>query len=150
MIVRVIEQEDIPHLLQLYRHLDPDDRDIAVDAAVESWQRLKLYPGSDIFVACLDDRLVATCALVVVPNLTRGGTPYALVENVVTHTDYRRRGCGKAVLGEAVEAAWRAGCYKVMLLTGAKQPATLTFYQDAGFEQSKTGFQIRRIPPRTS
>ena len=27
----------------------------------------------------------------------------------------------------AIEAAWKAGCYKAMLLTGAKDPATLRF-----------------------
>lgn len=42
--------------------------------------------------------------------------------------------------------AWEAGCYKVMLMTGSKRPETLRFYADAGFEQSKTGFQIRRPP----
>ena len=27
-------------------------------------------------------------------------------------------------------------------------PATLKFYSDVGFEQNKTGFQIRQIPVR--
>lgn len=36
---------------------------------------------------------------------------------------------------------------QVMLLTGLKRPAILKFYQDAGFDQNKTGFQIRRFPP---
>ncbi|WP_235909151.1 MULTISPECIES: hypothetical protein [Brucella/Ochrobactrum group] len=38
-----------------------------------------------------------------------------------------------------MDAASRAGCYKVMLLTGSKQPATLKFYHDVGFEQNKAG-----------
>lgn len=150
MKVRTAEPEDIPQLLQLYRHLNADDNEIAASDAQDSLERLKRNPGSDVFVGCLDDLLVATCTLVVIPNLTRGGDSYALIENVVTHAAYRRRGYGMAVLKEAVETAWREGCYKVMLLTGSKQPATLNFYHDAGFEQSKTGFQIRRIPPRTS
>lgn len=148
MTVRIAGKDDIPQLLQLYRHLNPDDKDMTVGEALERWQRLKVYPGSDVFVGCLDDIVVATCTLVVIPNLTRGGASYALIENVVTHAAYRKRGYGKAVLNEAVGAAWRAECYKVMLLTGSKQPATLKFYHDAGFEQNKTGFQIRRIPPR--
>jgi len=150
MKARTAGPDDIPQLLQLYRHLDPDDKDIAFGEARERWERLKRYPGSDVFVGYLDDSLVATCTLVVIPNLTRGGAPYALIENVVTDAAYRRQGYGKVVLREAIEAAWREGCYKVMLLTGSKDPATLKFYHDAGFEQSKTGFQIRRIPPRAS
>jgi len=148
MRVRTVDREDIPQLLQLYHHLDPDDKEITVGEAQENWELLQRYPGSNIIVGCLDDILVATCTLVVIPNLTRGGAPYALIENVVTSAAHRKRGYGKAVLSEAIEVAWRVGCYKVMLLTGSKQPATLKFYHDVGFEQNKTGFQIRRIPPR--
>ena len=68
----------------------------------------------------------------------------------MTHKDHRRRGYARHVLVHAVEAAWRHDCYKVMLLTGAKDPATLRFYESVGFEQSKTGFQIRRLPVRES
>ena len=81
---------------------------------------------------------------IIVPNLTRGGASYALIENVVTHAEHRRRGYAGALIGYAVNEAWKAGCYKVMLLTGSKNPATLRFYENCGFLQDKTGYQIRR------
>jgi len=149
MHVRIAGRDDIPQLLQLYRHLNPGDKEATVEDGLKNWELLKLYPGSDIFVACVDDILVASCTLIIVPNLTRGGMPYALIENVVTHADHRRHGHGKAVLHAAVDTAWRAGCYKAMLLTGSKEPGTLNFYREAGFEQSKTGFQVRSIPAKT-
>jgi ribosomal protein S18 acetylase RimI-like enzyme len=93
-------------------------------------------------------RQIASCTLVAIPNLTRGGQPYGLIENIVTHTQHRDRGYGKQVLRAAVMAAWEADCYKVMLMTGSKDLATLAFYTSAGFEQSKTGFQVRRLPAR--
>src|SRR5262249_29314096 len=55
---------------------------------------------------------------------------------------------GVKMLQAAVAAAWQVDCYKVMLMTGSKKPSTLAFYASAGFEQNKTGFQVRRIPPR--
>lgn len=108
MRVRTADQEDIPQLLRLYRDLDPADQEIAPDEAQEKWELLKRYPGSDVFVGCLDDILVATCTLIVIPNLTRGGAPYALIENMVTGATHRKRGYSKAVLSEAIDAAWRA------------------------------------------
>ena len=150
MKIRFAGSEDILQLLKLYRHLDPDDKDTTVKDALRHWELLKRYPGSDILVGCLDETIVTTCTLVVIPNLTRGGASYALIENVVTDSAHRNRGYGKAVLKDATAAAWRAGCYKVMLLTGSKRPATLKFYQDGGFEQNKTGFQIRKLPTRAS
>lgn len=150
MKVRFAGRADIPDLLSLYRHLDPDDRETTPENALKNWEQLKRYPGSDIIVGCVGDTVVATCTLIVIPNLTRGGAPYALIENVVTDTAHRNKGYGKAVLRHAAEAAWQAGCYKLMLLTGSKRPETLRFYHDAGFEQSKTGFQMRKLPPRAS
>ena len=84
MEVHIADREDIPQRLQLYGHLDPDDKEIESGEAQERWELLTRYPGSNVFVGCLDKNLVATCTLVVIPNLTRGGTPYALTENVVT------------------------------------------------------------------
>jgi GNAT superfamily N-acetyltransferase len=57
---------------------------------------------------------------------------------------HRGRGYGKATLDFATTHAWQQGCYKVMLMTGSKEAATLEFYRRAGFEQTKTGFQKRR------
>lgn len=147
MEVRTANKEDIPQILQLYRHLNLDDADIEIEDAYKRWELLQLYTGSQIYVGSLSDLIIATCTLIVIPNLTRGGAPYALIENVVTNAAYRKQGYGKMVLKKAIAAAWQAKCYKVMLLTGSKNPATLKFYQNAGFEQSKTGFQIRRTIP---
>ena len=42
---------------------------------------------------------------------------------------------------KAVEIAKSAGCYKVMLLTGAKNENTLRFYEKCGFNsKDKTAF----------
>ncbi len=150
MKVRIARQEDIPALLKIYRYLHPDDEETTLDDAHKNWELILRYPGSNIFVGAEGKEIVATCTLIVIPNLTRGGASYALIENVVTDPAHRNKGYGRAVLQVAVEAAWRGECYKVMLLTGSRQPSTLKFYQDAGFEQNKTGFQMRRIPPRVS
>jgi GNAT superfamily N-acetyltransferase len=48
------------------------------------------------------------------------------------------------VVRHAVEAAFAANCYKVMLLTGRQRPEVHAFYESCGFVQNKTGFQIRQ------
>lgn len=148
LTIRAAGQADLPALLDLYRHLDAGDMRCPADKAATILERFLSYAGSAILVGHIGADVVASCTVVVIPNLTRGGTPYALIENVVTDAGFRNRGLGKAILRAAVEHAWSAGCYKAMLMTGSKKPSTLAFYEAAGFEQSKTGFQIRRLPVR--
>ena len=78
----------------------------------------------------------------IIKNLSRGASPYALIENVVTHPEYRNRGIGTRLLKRAKEMARENGCYKIMLLTGRRD--AIPFYEKAGFNRSsKTGFIIR-------
>ena len=148
MIIRPARRADLEKLLALYLHLNPADELLPIDEAERLFEDLQKYNGSAIFIGSIDDTVITSCTLIVVPNLTRGGRPYGLIENVVTHAAHRRRGHGKQLLQAAVQAAWDANCYKVMLQTGSKRPATHAFYTAAGFEQNKTGFQVRRIPSR--
>jgi GNAT superfamily N-acetyltransferase len=146
--IRAALPSDLEGLAALYPHLNPSDEPIARDLAASRLEAIKQIPGSEVLLGLLDHKPVATCTLIVIPNLTRGGKPYGLIENVVTHVGYRGRGYGTRILHAAVAAAWDAGCYKVMLMTGSKQPSTLRFYESAGFEQTKTGFQMRRMAAR--
>ena len=148
LVIRAAEQADLPALLELYRHLIPDDARCPDDKATDILERLRTFEGSAVLIGLLRDDLAASCTVIVIPNLTRGGMPYALIENVVTAPGHRNRGLGKAILKAALDRAWAAGCYKAMLMTGSKKPSTLAFYEAAGFEQSKTGFQARRLPVR--
>jgi ribosomal protein S18 acetylase RimI-like enzyme len=62
----------------------------------------------------------------------------------VTHAAHRCQGHGRAVLDAALAAAWAAGCYKAMLLTGSQQDAIFRFYEAAGFRRGeKTGMIAR-------
>jgi GNAT superfamily N-acetyltransferase len=147
--IRSAGRPDLTAVMDLYQHLSEGDERASLTVAEEIFERFLTYQGSAIIVGEVAGQLVASCTLVVVPNLTRGGKPYGLLENVVTHRDFRNHGFGGQLLHYASDAAWKADCYKVMLLTGSKKPETIRFYLGAGFEQSKTGFQMRRIPPRT-
>ncbi len=149
LVIRPAEQTDLPALQGLYRHLLPEETPCPDDRAADILNRLQAFEGSAVLVGFLGAALVASCTVIVIPNLTRGGTPYALIENVVTDARHRNKGLGKAILKAALDRAWAAGCYKAMLMTGSQKPSTLAFYEAAGFEQSKTGFQARRLPARS-
>jgi len=135
----------MPGVLELYKHLNPDDPMPEYAAAAAQWSKLLGSQITQVFVADLGGKVVSSCVLAIVPNLARGARPFAVVENVVTHPDYRKKGVGGTVLKTALGAAWDAGCYKVMLATGSKNESTLKFYEGVGFKRNtKTFYEIRR------
>ena len=97
-----------------------------------------------LFVLEADGAVVATTYLNVIPNLTRSASPYAVIENVVVEEAVRGTGLGRQIMDGTLRAAWDAGCYKAMLLTGSRQAATHAFYQACGFSpDAKTGYLAR-------
>jgi GNAT superfamily N-acetyltransferase len=145
MLIRPLESGDLDELLALYAHLHADDAQLPERAFVEDvWNELIASPRYRYLGGFASGSLVASCALTIVPNLTRGCRPYGVIENVVTHAGHRRKGYGKEILREALSIAWSAECYKVMLLTGRRDEATLRFYESAGFDKhSKQAFLAR-------
>jgi ribosomal protein S18 acetylase RimI-like enzyme len=141
--VRPVVDDELAALVALYSHLHTDAA-ISMDLAIDRFREIERHPGMTILAGFVGKEMASSCALVIIPNLTRAGRPYALIENVVTHPDHRRMGYGRTVIRKAIEVAFQANCYKVMLLTGLRNPGNIEFYESCGFSQSKTGFQIRQ------
>jgi ribosomal protein S18 acetylase RimI-like enzyme len=143
--IRSATERDLSEVLNLYWHLHPDDPRLETTTAERVWSTLLASGFMTVIVAQAAERLVSSCTLAIVPNLSRGGRSYGVIENVVTHADCRQHGLGRRVLAQALDIAWQADCYKVLLATGSKREATLRFYEGAGFARGgKTYFEIRR------
>jgi GNAT superfamily N-acetyltransferase len=141
MIIREAEKSDLEGLLELYLHLHENEKPLITLELISLWDEIIQNPDYHLMVGEVDGKLVSSVTLVVVKNLTRGLRPYALIENVVTHRDYRCRGYAQALMQKATGTARSANCYKIMLLTGAKVESTLRFYEKCGFNcKDKTAF----------
>ena len=139
--------DDLDALLALYAQLNPDDPPPARERLAAILRRIVASEAFDLLVATRDDAVVATCYLNVIPNLTRGGASYAVIENVVVDAALRGTGIGQGVVRFALAQAWRRGCYKALLQTGSRDPRVHRFYEACGFSATdKTGFVAR--PPR--
>ena len=106
-----------------------------------TWRAIMQDKNHHIIVKKLDGKIVSSCVCVIIPNLTRNIRPYAFIENVVTHSDYRGKGYATECLNYAKQIAENTNCYKIMLLTGSKKKETLNFYGNAGYNSTdKTAF----------
>ncbi|MCU0847604.1 MAG: GNAT family N-acetyltransferase [Spirochaetes bacterium] len=135
---RILKEDELQKLLDLYEHLHPGDGNIATDRTRSSWESImKNRDIITVFVIELEGIMASSCVLSVIPNLTRGGRPYGLLENMITHPAYRNRGLGKAVVTEAIRHARNRNCYKVMLLSDSKRTEAHAFYEAVGFDRGK-------------
>jgi GNAT superfamily N-acetyltransferase len=144
--VRELQAHELPQILALYEHLHRSDEPPPAPASAAAvWAEAMSNPRCRYFGGFEGKELLSSCTIMVIPNLTRGCRPYALIENVVTHRQHRNKGWGTAVLHQALGFAWEQGCYKVMLLTGSMEESVFQFYEGAGFSRhGKQAFVARR------
>ncbi|MBQ7275273.1 MAG: GNAT family N-acetyltransferase [Clostridiales bacterium] len=140
-MIREANRDDLNALLELYLYLHEDSIPDQSEHLSGTWEQIINDPNHHLIVNEVDGKIVSSCVCVIIPNLTRNVRPYAFIENVVTHKDYRCRGLAQECLNFAREIALKENCYKMMLLTGSKDPNTLRFYEKVGYNSSdKTAF----------
>lgn len=140
-MVREIAENELNDLLELYLYLHEKSVPEITEHLKTVWESIIKDVNHHIIVNEIDNKIVSSCVCVIIPNLTRGIRPYAFIENVVTHIDYRGKGYATECLNFAREIAKESECYKMMLLTGSKDEKTLDFYVNAGYNSTdKTAF----------
>jgi len=147
MEIREAMIEDVDDLQELYlKHLTsyPPKEPQVKEEWISLLKKLKQDKDYHLIVGVVDGKAVSSVTLVVIRNLTHNLRPYAVMENVVTHNDYRNRGYASKLNEYATNIAKQENCYKIMLMTGSKKESTLNFYKKNGFNiGEKTAFLKR-------
>jgi len=136
MIIRKAKKTDANDLLTLYfnylTHFPPKE-----EQDINLWQNLldKFEKDENMYllVAEIEGKVVSTVQMAIIENLTHNIRPFAVIENVVTHADYRNKGYASALLERASQIAKERHCYKLFLETGSNKESTLNFYRNNGF-----------------
>jgi GNAT superfamily N-acetyltransferase len=146
LVIRVATHEDFQAVSQLYAQLNPDDPPVKSPKHEQVFEQILARDGLDILLLEVDREVVGATYLNVIPNLSRGAQPYAVIENVVIAKHRRGQKLGRRLMDGTLERAWAAGCYKAMLQTGSKTPSTHAYYRACGFaDDAKTAYLAR--PP---
>lgn len=142
VIIREVCKDDLKQLLELYPYLDNVNTMPEFDDSLQTlWDKILFDENHHIIVCEVDEKIVSSCVIEIIRNLTCNQRPYAFIENVVTHPDYRNKGYATMCLNYAKDIAQQEKCYKIMLMTGSKRESTLRFYENAGYNRTdKTAF----------
>lgn len=137
--------EDLQEILALYKELNPGEDFSDLERFQPIWQQI-LSPS--LPMSCLvirqDGVIAASAILAILPNLSRNGRSYGVVENVIVSESHRRKGLGRRLMEECKRRCREQNCYKLMFLSSASRTEAHSFYESLGFDgDSKKGFQIR-------
>ena len=136
MIIRKANSKDaydlkILYFEQLTRFPPKEEQDMTL------WENMldKFEKDENMHLLVLeeDGKVVSTVQMAIIESLTHNVRPFAVIENVVTHIDYRNKGYASALLDRASEIAREHRCYKISLETGSNRESTLNFYRNNGF-----------------
>ena len=147
MHIRKAELCDVEDLHELYmEHLTqfPPKEQQDMGEWSDRLKTLIANPDYHLLVGESDGKVVSSVTLIIIPNLTHNLRPYSIIENVVTHSNYRKKGYAFALMNKASEIAKERGCYKIMLMTGSKEEGIFRFYERCEFNRNdKTAFLKR-------
>ncbi len=146
--VRAATEEDIPRILELYDELVivSAPRELDHIPVADNYRRvfaeISTTKGHELVVAEEQGVIVGTLVLIIVPNLTHGGLPWAEIENVFVDGSYRRRGIGTLLMDYALTRAKEAGCFKIQLISDKRRSEAHRFYRALGYEALGHGFRL--------
>lgn len=141
----ILTENELSSLLELYKQLNPKDEALNEIAAINIWENINKQ-NVKYFIAKDNEKIIASCYICIIPNLTRGGKSIGFIENVITDTNYRRKGIGKKLIENAVKFAKEQNCYKVLLQSGKERTDAHEFYESLGFDgESKKAFELRLL-----
>ena len=148
MIIRKAKASDADDLKELYfcfltKYPPVEEQDMALWR--EMLDRFEKDDNMYILVAEEDGRVVSTVQMAIIESQTHNVRGFAVVENVVTHSDYRNRGYASALLQKASEIAGEHRCYKISLETGSNRESTLNFYRNNGFVIDEKHSCLKRL-----
>lgn len=88
------------------------------------------HQGKTVLVAILQEQVIGTVSCLVEHKFIHGCAPVMHIEDLVVHSDHRKRGVARLLLEHARQLALRSGCYKTILNCA---PSLQDFYEHAGF-----------------
>lgn len=139
--IRVAVQKDVGRLVDLLSQMHDGTRSHPTRELEATWREILTDPHRFLLVAETQDVLVGTLDLVIVPNLTHDGQPWAMIENIVVDARLRRKGIGRRLMEEAVERARATRCYKIQLVSNERRASAHRLYEVLKFDAPVRGFR---------
>jgi GNAT superfamily N-acetyltransferase len=145
-IIGSVGMEHLRALLELYTFLHPGDEELSDRKRTKNILReMRDDPRTILLGLFIGEHLISACNAALILNLTRGGKPFAIIENVITRPESRGKGYGTLLMKKMIDECWNHGCYKIILQSNSRRIDAHRFYCSIGFDmEAKKAFVMYR------
>ncbi len=145
-MIRMAQSDDLGGILLLYTHLHKGSSMPQMNADLaNTWKEICKNDNHSIIVAEENGKIVSSCTIIIIENLTHNSRPFAVIENVVTHEKYRNSGLAKQCMEYACELARIRNCYKIMLMSSRDRDGAHKFYEKCDFNSTDKKAFVKRL-----
>jgi glucosamine-phosphate N-acetyltransferase len=135
IFIRAVLQNDMEAVIELLQSMSefkPPSSDL-----LDIWNSFFKQTNVHSLVAIMDNQIVGYGSIVIEAKI-RGGK-MGHIEDIVSHSLFRKKGIGKAVVDALFDIAKVNGCYKVALQC---EERNVEFYKKFGYEVSGVAMQM--------
>ncbi len=130
---------DLPELVELLNDLFTQDIEFVPDLKKQKsgLEAIIINPEiGEILVLKGEGQILGMVSLLYSISTALGGK-VAVLEDMIIHRDYRQKGLGKELLGEAIRFSKERNCLRLTLLTDFNNDTAISFYKQFGFKKSE-------------
>ena len=145
VVIRDAEEGDLERLRELYAQLAPSGDSPEPGGprrSLAALEEITAREGVRLLVLETEGRVEGSVVLVIVPNLTHGGRPWAVIEHMIVDESRQGTGMGRLLIRHVEDIVAEAGCYKLQFLSAWRRKDTAhPFYEAMGYESPARGFR---------
>jgi ribosomal protein S18 acetylase RimI-like enzyme len=130
---------DLPELVELLNDLFTQDIEFVPDLKKQKAGLEAIINNpemGEILVLKGDSKILGMVSLLYSISTALGGK-VAILEDMIIHKDFRQKGLGKKLMGEAIRYSKERNCLRLTLLTDFNNDAAIKFYKQFGFKKSE-------------
>ena len=133
--IREIVQSDMDAVIELLQSMS--EFKPSKSEYLPIWNSFHQQSNVHSLVAVIDNQIVGYGSIVIETKIRGGKMGY--IEDIVSHSLFRKKGIGKAIVDGLFDVAKINGCYKVALQC---KEHNVKFYEKCGYELSGLAMQM--------
>ena len=130
LLVRRAKAQDACGISVLYQQLVNNPQVCVLPARIDA---IAQDNNTALFVCIVDNQLCATALVSLCSDVMFGIQPFAVIENVVVDSAFRRQGIGAALFKQIEVFCQVNDCYKIMLSSSIERHQAHQFFERLGF-----------------